>query len=277
MLCFITFYRSTHWLCTAGAFPARGCAADRRSLAEGTAQLPGHVAAPSPAPALPPASHLFHFPPRYRNTAPAGGTGHPAHVPCLLLLLTHAGSDLAATVPTYSKPFPCPVKSKGRGPALGTDSPQKFRGIELPGGWNMTRGTVQYVQEEEAPRFLWLKGDNLAAEHSNGGLAKLPNSYLLATVPNEPVENPLNERACLICGGGGKSLPGVRLGDRNRVNLAESDHPRETWAQREEHSFRVSAVSATRSQISLPPTPQARQADVGNRCPTHKRAWGQTC
>lgn len=138
MLCFIIFYRFTHWLCTAGAFPAQGCAANHLSLAEGTAQLPGHIAAPSPAPALPPASHLFHFPPRYRNTAPADGTGCPAHVPCLQLLLTHAGSDRAATIPTYSKPFPCPVNSKGRGPALGTDSPQRFRDRELPGGWKTT-------------------------------------------------------------------------------------------------------------------------------------------
>lgn len=44
----------------------------------------------------------------------------------------------AATIPTYSKPFPCPVNSKGRGPALGTDSPPRFRDRELPGGWKTT-------------------------------------------------------------------------------------------------------------------------------------------
>lgn len=44
----------------------------------------------------------------------------------------------AATIPTYSKPFPCPVNSKGRGLALGTNSPQRFRDRELPGGWKTT-------------------------------------------------------------------------------------------------------------------------------------------
>lgn len=110
------------------------------------------------------------------------------------------------------------------------------RGRCLEKTWKMTQWCMR---QKEAPWLLQLEREDLAAELGGGGTSatwqqasthpprlclELPNSYLVATVANDPPERPSNGRTFLTRRVWKRALDVGRLGEGKKINLlAESD------------------------------------------------------